>query len=225
MKIILSILLLIPICSFSQLFDKFHIGLINDSDGYTLIRAGQGIDSPVIDTLFADEFFQFVPTDTSKWSKVYKMWNVSGFVYGSRISPLTEFDRNTQKLLLDSIFDIEAKTYLTQKSGIRNHHEEKFTPILQLFLKYMKHDFDNELLEKFIDILIIESGSADEMPPTTLGYLYQYYPDQVLNEVKKRKDEYLFGQLEFGFGNAVYGQKDFESLDKRIKDLLESYKK
>jgi hypothetical protein len=223
MKAAFSILLLAPFFSMAQLYDKYDIAFINDRDGFTFIRSGQSQGSPVIDTLFNGEFFQFVPTDTSEWWSVYKMWNVSGFVHKSRVKPLTAYARTEQRHLIDSIFRIEKQTYLSQNEGITNHHEEKFSPVLYLFLKYIEVEFDSMLFKQFLDILMVEIGSADELPPTALGYVYILYPDRVLSELRKRNEKNLVDLLEFGFLNVMIDRSDYERLNQKIENLKENF--
>jgi hypothetical protein len=133
------------------------------------------------------------------------MWNTSGYVHKSRIQNIKYLEKETQFKLIDSIFDKEAILYIeriksstNERNTGRYHHEEKFTPILDLFIEYTCKSFDEVLLRKFFDILIIESGSADESPPTALGYIYRCQPDLVNKLVKEYDNITITESLEFG---------------------------
>lgn len=209
MKTFLTLLLLIPLITSGQLYGDHEVAIINDKDGFSLIRNNSDIHSEVVDTLYNGEFFQYIRNDISDWYKVYKMWNTSGYVHKSRIQNLKHLEKEIQYNLIDSIFDKEAILYKERiKSTFKNrgaeryYHEEKFTPILDLFIDYMCKSFDETLLSNFFDILIIESGSADETPPTALGYIYKCQPRLVNKLVKEYGNSIITESLVFGKSNV-----------------------
>ncbi|MFT6747994.1 MAG: hypothetical protein ACJAZ2_002352 [Glaciecola sp.] len=206
---ILILCLILPAISFAQLFGSNKVGIIKDNDGFTFIRKGPAQEATVIDTLFTGEFFQFEPSDSSDWIKIYKMWNVNGYVHKSRIQDINKLSRNVQKIYLDSIFKKEAFTYAKRinkwdgkTSGLYNFHETKFVPSLHLFIKYMCDSFDERLFRKLLDILIIEEHSADETPSTALGFIFRCYPQKVQLIVNEYSSPVIKDCLMLGKGNV-----------------------
>jgi hypothetical protein len=202
MKAILLFLIFLPIMSLSQLYGDNNIGIINDSDGYTFIRKGLGTNTEIKDTLFDREYFKYIPTDSTDWYQVFKMWNSNGFVHKSRIRNLKSLSRKKQYDLINSTFDKEISSYQkkinTNKGGFRNYHEEKFSPILDLFIHYSNKKYDDKLMRKFFDLLIIESGSADELPSTALGFIYNLNSKNIFNLIKEYDNLTILDNLYFG---------------------------
>lgn len=236
MKTLTLILILLPLITTAQLYGEYEIGLINDRDGFTYIRDDQELKSNVIDTLVDGEFFYFTPNDSSDWCAVYKMWNVNGFVHKSRIKSLKSFTKAEQRTLIDSIFSEELKLYSNyfsesneKKKKATEHHEEKFSPILNLFISYMEKNYDELLMRKFFEILIVEFGSADEIPPLTLGYIYLLHPNKVIELVKEFDEWIIYSHLEYGFANVIGDRKEeienFDYLEKQILELTKNKKK
>lgn len=66
-------------------------GIINDPDGYTNIRRGQGVDHEVVGRIEEADQFKYYPNKRSDWWKIETMpyfgEPVIGFVYKSRIQP------------------------------------------------------------------------------------------------------------------------------------------
>lgn len=228
--------MLIPVITKAQLYAELEIGIINDPDGFTYIRNGQELKASVIDTLHDGEFFQFVPNDSTDWLEVYKMWNVKGFVHKSRIKNIKNLQKPKQKALIDSVFSKELKLHIDYFSESKKRqakaskfHEEKFSPVLNLFIYYMNRSYDEMLMSEFFNILIVESGSADELPSWTLGYIYMSNPKEVIDLVRKYDKELINSHLEFGFVNVTYGRKDeienFEYLEKQIEEITTANKK
>lgn len=191
-----------------QIYGEHEVAIIKDKDGFTLIRKSPDKNSAIVDTLFDGEFFQYIKTDTSDWYKTYKMWNTTGYVHKSRIQSLKSLEKETQYNLIDSIFDKEAilykeriKSTTKERSSGWYYHEEKFTPILDLFIEYMCKSYDDTLMRKFFDLMIIESGSADETPPTALGFIYKCQPELVNKLVKEYNNSVINDNFEFGKGN------------------------
>lgn len=209
MKSFFTLMLLIPLFTSGQLYGDHEVAIIKDKDGFSLIRNNSDKQSEIVDTLYNGEFFQYISNDTSDWYKVYKMWNTSGYVHKSRIQNLKHLEKEVQYKLLDSIFDQETLLYAERmKSTTKNrdpgwyYHEKKFTPVLDLFIDYMCKSFDENLLSKFFDILLLESGSADELPPTAFGYIYKCQPDLVDKLVRKYDNSIITENLLFGKSNV-----------------------
>ena len=209
MKTLLTLLLFIPIITFGQIYGDHEVALIKDKDGFTLIRKSPDKNSSIVDTLFDGEFFQYVKTDRSDWYKTYKMWNTIGYVHKSRIQSLKSLRKETQYNLIDSIFDKEAILYKERLKSTtiggndigRHHHEEKFTPILDIFIEYMCESYNDTLMRKFFDIMIVESGSADETPPTVLGFIYKCQPELVTKLINEYNNSVITNNFEFGKAN------------------------
>ena len=227
-KYLLITLLVLPFYLSSQIYDNYKVAVINDIDGYTFIRSGQGTNTPIIDTLFEAEFFQFLSTDTNDWYKVFKMWNVNGFVHKSRIKDIKTFNRTEQQKLITSIFNKEKEVYQKRISNtdynkeLALYHDEKFDAILDLFIFYMNKEFDEKLMRDYFDILIIEKASADELPSLALGEIFIKHPNEVIKLVKEYNNEIITGHLDFGYLSAKFYHKndiDFKLLDKKINEL------
>ena len=145
--VIISFLLLVGLNGFGQLYGEYEVAIIKDEDGFTLIRKSADVNSQIVDTLFNEEFFQYVKTDTSDWYKAYKMWYTTGYVHKSRIQNLKSLDRTSQHNLIDSIFDKEVILYKeTIKSPVKErgkgwyHHEENLLQFLIYLLGiYVNH--------------------------------------------------------------------------------------
>lgn len=228
MKYLLITLFVLPFYLSSQIYDNYKVAIINDIDGFTFIRSGQGTNTSIIDTLFEGEFFQFLTTDTSDWYKVYKMWNVNGFVHKSRIKDIKTFNRTEQQKLITSVFNKEKEVYQKRISNtnynkkLALYHDEKFDAILDLFIFYMNKEFDEKLMRDYFDILIIEKGSADELPSLALGEIFIKHPNEVIKLVKEYNNKIITDHLDFGYQSAKFYHKnkiDFKDLDKQITEL------
>ena len=159
-KSIIIYILFLPFLTYSQLF-TMEIGIINDTDGYTLIREGNTTSFPIKDSIFEKEFFLFIPNDTMDWYQVwkwehkyfdadsvdwiefYKKEQIPGFVHKSRIVNIINLNKNQQFGLIDSLFNLEIGIYnniISAEDIFANRsisYEEIYTPVLQIFVNYI----------------------------------------------------------------------------------------
>jgi len=227
---------LLSLTNYAQLFAELEIGIIEDKDGYTFIREGKTTNSKILDTIWEGEFFQYNLVDTCDWYKVNKMWNSSGFVHKSRIKNIESFTRQEQAHLIDSIFKQEFLCYTNQygfrpsksKFTFSSYHEEKFVPILELFITYLKQEYDSVLFNAFLQIIILEDKSADELPSWALGEIFLAYPEIVVKEVLKYNNKSLNNDLIFGVSNVTddfYDElndkkSEYDKLKEILKDII-----
>ena len=232
------IILILVVTNIYQLFSqenvlevkqKLEYAKINDPDGFTNIREGEGTDSKIIDKLYKDEFFLYNASEKGNWVKIHKMWNVEGFVHKSRIQPLNELSDELQKTLITGIFNKEIElhkkhmNYELKSNEYQNFHEEKFNPILDLLSYFLCKNQDDELINKFLDYIIETPGSADEHPAWIIGKIYICKPNWIIEKTKNKNSSHLNEILEFGFLNVTYQKEkeieNFEYLKQLINDL------
>ncbi len=199
-------------------------GVINDPDGYTNIRSGQGTEFEVIGKLFEDEIFLYSPVDSSNWWVVYKYWNLYGFVHKSRIKDISTFTAQELKPKLSAIFRQELKLFREESSEWMDFHEKTFNHSLGMFESYVCRTKDEEMFKLFISILQAEDGSADESPAFALGKVFLCQPDWVLSRIQGRTGLLLL--LEHGAVQHFSGKRDAVSLSlrKKLTDFRRSHK-
>jgi len=234
----------LPLMVNSQVI-TYEVGIIDDPDGYTLIRQNQTIASPINDTIFKGELFYFTPNDSSNWYQVrkfehkvietdstdwmqlYEKWNLPGFVHKTRIVNLESLDKNIQAIMIDSVFNIP-------KIGIKGDHEyvqelfknkslhlvEIYHPILNLFVHYMCQYGDEKILDSYFELLLLLSGSPDETIRVAMGYVYECQPEMIIDKIQELDDDNLIRDLEFGFISATYGrEKEIENYSKLKSEI------
>ena len=115
--------------------------------------------------------------------------------------------------------DKESKEY-REISGKHNvFHDYQFDLSLKPFTNYICDSKDKELITQFLDLLLQQSGSADESPDFALGRLFICDPDWTFEQIKSYKN--LMGQLEWGIVNEIYDmpEVDAEKYRKKYNDL------
>jgi hypothetical protein len=204
LKSLALVLLLIPQLVFGQLFGAYQVAVINDTDGFTLVREQPNTTSNVVDTVYDHAFFHFVANDTSDWVSV-STWNTNGFMHKSRVKGLRSLSRKAQRTLLLEVFDKELSIHqgLTPSEVFPDmnsigFHDARFIPILDLFIHYQCRQFDEKLMRLFFDVLIVEIGSADETPPTALGHIHNCHPERLDKLEALYDNEHISNMLELG---------------------------
>ncbi|MBF4466530.1 hypothetical protein [Flavobacterium sp. LC2016-12] len=82
--------------------------------------------------------------------------------------------------------------------------DTKLNPTLTKVQTIICETNDKELLEKFFEMIIKSSGSANEYPADVLGNIFICNPEIVEEQLKgKFKNEMVFEYLEFGFLNVT----------------------
>ncbi len=108
-KLIIIIIGIIFTVTFST-FGQSSLARIIDEDGYTYLRNGQSINSQVIDTIYKNELFYCVQSN-SDWYEVTEVkWNktgysLTGFMHKSRIQIIDSMIINDKKKLIEKTFE------------------------------------------------------------------------------------------------------------------------
>ena len=219
-------------------------GIINDPDGYTNIRAGKGANFEIVNKILENELFVYYDSTDQNWLNVAitkcrcdepnRIYNdITGYVHRSRILNIDKLTRERQKQLLLAIFKEEKRLYQrvintkdrTTKeyrsiSGEMNvFHDYQFDAVLGLFDTYMCQFKDRELLEEYLKLLEIETGSADEMPSYSLGTIFQCHPEWMFESMKNYLN--LMNLLEWGIVNIGYdaNRNEPSELEKKYNQL------
>lgn len=106
-----SIFLLLTALLFSfSSYAEEKLARINDADGYTNIRAGEGVNFEILDVVVDDEFF-ICEESGRQWLKIRALKNtgccsfVEGYMHKSRVQFIEKLPDSTQKQLLLEIFN------------------------------------------------------------------------------------------------------------------------
>lgn len=82
--------------------------------------------------------------------------------------------------------------------------DKKLNPTLTKVQVIICETKDKELLEKFLEMILKTSGSANEYPADVLGQIFICNPEIVEEQLKgKFKNEMIFDYLELGFLNIT----------------------
>ena len=156
------------------------------------------------------EFFTF-KKNSDDWWEIFKTFdengnsiNLKGFVHKSRIQPLYALADKEKRKIIKETFDKELEFIKTKNWDERKkHHEPKFDMILNVAVDYITKTKDKELFRTFIEIVKLDTGSADEMPSWTLGSIFIKQPDWTIEQIRNvGLTQDLIDRLDFGFENV-----------------------
>jgi hypothetical protein len=223
-------------------FASEKLAIINDPDGYTNIRSGQGIDFPVIATVNKDDFF-YCDMSGSAWLKVVTMqwkgdFQVKGYINRSKVQLVSELETDKQRELINHILT-EQKTlainfqkactshdslaYATAVRALENYGNEKYEPILDILPSYFCKTKDVKMLALFCKTMWADGGTACETPSFVIGDCFVCQPDIVLNQLHriKNKEErkLLLDDVEWGLLNHFDICEDCKSTNKELNSL------
>lgn len=104
----MRLLLLLLIFGDSQANES--LARVIDKDGFTNIRAGQGLSFDIVDKVTTSEFFYCETSDDSDWFKVkllkwYSGDQVTGYIHKSRIQIIEELSNKEQTEIILSVLD------------------------------------------------------------------------------------------------------------------------
>ncbi|MDQ3110623.1 MAG: SH3 domain-containing protein, partial [Bacteroidota bacterium] len=118
---------LLPQFTFAQ--GEFHVALISDPDGYVFIRSGPGKESPVIDTLYENDFFYCYGDTGQSWVSVQgPAYGKTGYMHHSRIVYFFQLDSAKQHpLILSAFSEIVTATNASFNSKAKYNSEEQIT--------------------------------------------------------------------------------------------------
>ena len=214
------------------IFAESKLAIINDPDGFTNVRSGQGKEFSVIDTINKDEFFYCDPKIQDEWIKITAMkWKdseqVEGYIHRSRIQFVENLDYkkqkelivqilNKQRVLADSFRNAwknkDSITYKTTREELELYSEIKYSPILDVLPKYFCSTNDTDILQLFFSTMWANNGSANEMPSFAIGKCFVWKTDIVIAQVKKiqnvEQKKFIFDKIEWGLLN--YFNVDFD---------------
>jgi hypothetical protein len=221
-------------------FAHNKLARINDPDGFTNIRSGQGKDFSVVATADTSDFIYCDMSTKNEWVKVVAMkWKdrkqIEGFVYKSRIQLIETLDNKKQKELLTEILSEQkrlAKNFQhTWKSNnnreTRNELELygdiKYSPILEILPKYFCSTSDTTILELFFSTIWADKGSANEIPSYTIGDCFVCKPDLIIQELVKltnnEEKKLIIDNIEWGLLNYFEVGEDGKSNNARFNKL------
>lgn len=241
---ILTVLTLV--CSLA-LYAENKLAIINDPDGFTFVRNGQGMDFKVIDTLLAEDFFYFHLIDNSDWAKVtaWKGRQIEGYVHKSRIQEVDKLDLSKQKDLIIKTLERhkilaenfqnawqsrDSLAYRTTVRALEFHSDTKYDPILDILPKYFCKASDPEVLQLLFATMWADKGSANEMPSFSIGNCFMCNPDMVIQQLIQIKHleqkELLLDQIEWEIinhfsidENGKSENEEFNSLKRQLDNV------
>lgn len=154
--------------------------VINDTDGYTFIRTGPGIENTVIDTVFEHWFFYVYGDTSASWLHVQNPNGKNGYLHKSRVQFFYKLDSLAQHTLLANVFN---EIILAEKGNDRvyrnNIYEGRYSPGYYALQKAFCFRPDTSLLRLYFCTLIYESGSADEGKDCVSAEMWLCRPSQV----------------------------------------------
>ena len=237
------ILTILSFLSTLTIFAENKLAIINDADGFTNVRSGQGKEFSVIDTIKKDEFFYCDLTVRDEWIKIVAMkWKdakqVEGYVHRSRIQLVENLDNkkqkelivqilNRQKILADN-FQIAWKNkdsiaYRTTRNELELYSDIKYSPILDILPKYFCSTNDTEILQLFFLTMWANKGSANEMPSFAIGYCFVCKTDIVIEQLTKIKDtehkELILDHIDWGLINHFSIDENEKSKNREYDNL------
>lgn len=231
--------ILIFFCSLT-LFAENKLAIINDKDGFTYVRSGQGKNFKVVDTLFTDDFFYFRYIDNSEWAKVtaWKGRQIEGFVHKSRVQEFKKLDSKKQKKLITKILDRQrvladnfqnawkskdSLAYRTTRRELEYYSDTKYDPILNILPKYFCSTSDVEVLQLFFSTIWADKGSANEMPSFSIGDCFICNPDLVIKQLNKiqniEQKKSILDHIEWGLLNHSWSRRGAKSDNKEFNKL------
>lgn len=215
------LIILIFFCSL-KLIAENRLAIINDPDGFTLVRIGQGKEFKVVDTLFKEDFFYFQLIDNSEWVKVtaWKGRQIEGFLHKSRVQEVEKLDYKKQKELITKTLNIQriladnfqkawkSKDTIEYRTSVRQlefYSDTKYDPVLTILPNYFCSTSDVDVLQLFFSTMWADKGSANEIPSFSIGKCFICKPDLVIEQLTKinniEQKKNIFDQIEWGLLN------------------------
>lgn len=221
---------------------EWHIAVINDADGFTFVRSGNGKIFSVVDTIWKDAFFYCTGDTTHQWIPVQLPMGKPGFMHRSRIIFFHELDSAKQHdLILDAFrktvenhnsYWTKVKKCPKEKIVFLNMerdriYEENYIPAYTAFQKLFCTRPDSILLVAFFKTLQPLSGSADEGKDWKTAECWLCNPNFVENIICHWKNENerqtIISSIETGMAMSEYDaqftpaelKKKYASLEKK----------
>ena len=229
---------LFVLISFSSISQNLKFGIINDPDGYTNVRSEPRGNSKIIRQINENEVFSYTYTDSHDWYEVTLINchdsnnttyfpSMVGYMHKSRVRDLDSLEVQKKGDIIKAIFDKEIALYKKTDTSSHcewvNFHERIFDPNLKFITKFICNTNDEELFRTYIELILIEGGSADESPRFALGDLYMCQEGMIETIIKEQVgNSTLLQDLEWGVVPYIYRKEDQNS--KRIKKKLKEYR-
>jgi len=235
-----NLLLILTFFYISTAFADDKLARINDSDGFTNIRSGQGKDFPIVARIDTTDFIYCDPTTKNDWVKVIAMkWQngkqIEGFIHKTRIQFIEKLDNKEQKKILVEILKKQkslAEAYQKARKFKENtktriedefYGDIKYSPILDILPKYFCTTNDTTIIELFFSTMWADKGSANEAPSYTIGECLVCKPDLIIQELAKLTDKkekkFIIDQIEWGILNYFDVGEDGKSNNPEFKQL------
>lgn len=102
--------LLLILLIFANIQTNERLARIIDKDGYTNVRAGQGLSFDIVAKVTTDDFFYCETENENEWIKVKLLkWNsgdqVTGYIHKSRIQIIEELSNDKQKQIILTVLN------------------------------------------------------------------------------------------------------------------------
>ena len=247
------ILTILSIFCTLTVFAENKLAIINDAEGFTNVRSGQGKDFSVVATIDKDEFFYCDLTTNQEWVKIiaYKDWKdgreVEGYIHKSRIQLVEKLNYQKQNELLTQILEKQkelankfrkawkSKDSLAYRRTVRElelNNDLKYEPILEIFPKYFCSTSDTTVLQLMFATMWADKGSASEIPSTVVGDCFVCKPDMVIRQTllikNKEQKKLILDQIEWGIMFRFDVDENGKSNNKefiKLKSLLNKARK
>jgi len=217
---------------------EMEVARINDKDGFTNIRDGQGTEFKIVGTINADDFFSCEQTTADWWKVSALKWTdrwkqIEGYIFKDKVQFLSKLPDTTKQKLIQTIFakqkDLASKfrsfdsaTYRSTISALENYSDIKYSPILPIFSDYFCKTKDSITLKQFFATLWADKGSANEMPSFALGDCFICHSDIVLRQLKSMKNK---AQLNLLVSHIEWGLRSHFNVPEEGLDLPENTNK
>jgi hypothetical protein len=222
--IIVSVILFL--CSFSaKAVATQKLAQINDKDGFTNVRSGQGKDFEVIATISEGDFF-YCEWSNAEWIHVIRLNYTldektrEGYMHRSRIQLIEQLPDSAKRVIIRDIFkkqlklaiafnascsEKNSKTYDTDRQNLETFAEEKYLPVLGVFADHFCKTSDTALLQLFFKTLWANQGSASEIPAWEIGRCFVCNADLLIGQItslkNKEEKKLLYDDIDFGLQN------------------------
>ena len=238
------------LCSLTTLAQD-KLANINDADGFTNIRSGEGKEFEIVGTISKDDFFLCSWTD-SEWIRISGFRRqegdqLKGYVHKSRVRLIDELDSKSQLGILTSVLTKQKEladnfqkvfkskddaAYKRRRTELELHSDSKYSPTLNFLSKYFCSKKDKGLLTLFYATIWSDKGSANELPSFAIAQCFICNSDIVTEELNKIRDKeelkLLTDDIEWGLLNHFNVDENGKSDNKefnKLKFRLESVRK
>lgn len=196
------------------------------------VRSGPGLEFEIIDSLLKDEFFYYAVDSNSIWAKI-SIWRgiqVQGYIDTGSIEDIVNLDQETQADLISRTLDKQkslaeklafafetndSSAYALSRSELGQHSDFKYNPILDILPQYLSVSQDTVILNLFFTTLLVNSGTASEIPSYTIGDCFRRNPILILSQLNKLSGEhqkrFILNSIEWGLLNLFYPEENTQA--------------